>query len=535
MSDSETDAASEPESPLLLGSSPPASPSPSGRMDQTAATSQFSQFSQSLFQHPHPQHPQHPQHQQSASATMMMQPTDQSQSQLQSQLQSQSQGPPRWKVTLDKTSGKRYYWHSVTREVRWDLEPHLLQQALQPPRSSQSQQFHYQPSHQQNPQRPASSAFSTATQPTTQTTTQTTTQQAASQQSTKSTSRKRHGSGRPSDKSQLSQPPHSSQSTPSQPLPAQAPPPTPTTTTATTATTTMPSSSAAGASQSMAGAGSWRNGNVQPPRAKAMIPTPGQATTKEVVPPASAAASASAAAPAAVATATSRSAPALKVLLERGVLLPGVSTVEIQLRYRKASCTVLQAGNLLGDKGRIFSSISQWANPLLQEEGLAKLRGQQCCNVDGRLTSSNSLLSELLTATPAHAAAGAARSREAAGVGAGAEGPSHDQHDPDGMVRFFGGFRGNNIPTTTTTTTTTAASTLSSSSSSSSRKQLRPWIQSAYFPNSTSTSSGYNFLPPKDDEYEEMPRGASFESWIPSDIAMAMTPGSIGTAAPAFY
>lgn len=199
MSDSETDAASEPESPLLLGSSPPASPSPSGRMDQTAA-SQFSQFSQSLFQHPHPQHPQHPQHQQSASATMMMQPTDQSQSQLQSQLQSQSQGPPRWKVTLDKTSGKRYYWHSVTREVRWDLEPHLLQQALQPPRSSQSQQFHYQPSHQQNPQRPASSAFSTATQPTTQTTTQTTTQQAASQQSTKSTSRKRHGSGRPSDK-----------------------------------------------------------------------------------------------------------------------------------------------------------------------------------------------------------------------------------------------------------------------------------------------------------------------------------------------
>lgn len=55
--------------------------------------------------------------------------------------------------------------------------------------------------------------------------------------------------------------------------------------------------------------------------------------------------------------------------------MKGVSTVEIQLRYRKASCTVLQAGNLLGDKGRIFSSISQWANPLLQEEGLAKLRG----------------------------------------------------------------------------------------------------------------------------------------------------------------
>ena len=134
-SDSETDA--EPDSPSLLESSPQSTPTAypltkSHSSDEATMRAQLAAL----------------QHKLGGTNSQLMKEIQQSTFSLDSlnicePSSTRSSVEPRWKVTQDKTTGKRYYWHTVTREVRWDLEPHLMQQAHQPGGSSESQLYHY--------------------------------------------------------------------------------------------------------------------------------------------------------------------------------------------------------------------------------------------------------------------------------------------------------------------------------------------------------------------------------------------------------
>jgi hypothetical protein len=91
---------------------------------------------------------------------------------------------------------------------------------------------------------------------------------------------------------------------------------------------------------------------------------------------------------------------AIQVLLERGVLEPGKSKLELQLRNQTVSCTVLQSGSLLGVYGKVHNGgLCSWANPLLVAEGLPKLKGQQVANVDVRVSNNGCTLASLLGMT----------------------------------------------------------------------------------------------------------------------------------------
>jgi hypothetical protein len=96
---------------------------------------------------------------------------------------------------------------------------------------------------------------------------------------------------------------------------------------------------------------------------------------------------------------------AVQVLLERGVLQPGKSTLALQLRRQQACCTLLQSGNVLGVQGKVHTGLTAWANPLLAAEGLPKLKGQQVANIDIRVTSNGHTLASLLVMAAVEASA----------------------------------------------------------------------------------------------------------------------------------
>ena len=165
---------------------------------------------------------------------------------------------------------------------------------------------------------------------------------------------------------------------------------------------------------------------------------------------------------------------------------------------------------------------------------MPKLKGQQCGNIDTRVTSNNCQLLHLLNSKfvpETSQGTGAGQGPAGAGAGAGAGGEEgqrllmrNQQQQQQQHQHHQHGF---STPTLSTTDATSAAANARVASTgqgyanaSASQPQLRPWVQLAFYPD-TFPRPEYDVCPHNDVEYEDVPRGASFDSWTPADIVVA--------------